>query len=185
MAGGVREDQHSQAHTQADTGKDQREEMASPQAKLDAEGNLLWAKADTTGDYDLSNTTIAVTNDGGLIYADKFRTRKGVYMSFFNMYNAAGQLVASNNMSFTNYDSILVDNKKVARKEAYSWAGAAQDEDGYQGNDRNHRHDGKKHQKEMASQEPIKKDHKRELHQICNYSCNMDSGFHADSLSLL
>ena len=37
-------------------------------AKLDAEGNLLWAKADTTGDYDLSNTTIAVTNDGGLIY---------------------------------------------------------------------------------------------------------------------
>ena len=100
-------------------------------AKLDAEGNLLWAKADTTGDYDLSNTTIAVTNDGGLIYADKFRTRKGVYMSFFNMYNAAGQLVASNNMSFTNYDSILVDNKKVARKEAYSWAGAAQDENGY------------------------------------------------------
>ena len=100
-------------------------------AKLDAEGNLLWAKADTTGDYDLSNTTIAVTNDGGVIYADKFRTRKGVYMSFFNMYNAAGELVASNNMSFTNYDSIEVDGKKVARKEAYSWAGAAQDAEGY------------------------------------------------------
>lgn len=100
-------------------------------AKLDAEGNLLWAKADTTGDYDLSNTAISVTNDGGLIYADKFRTRKGVYMSFFNVYSPSGELVASNNMSFTNYDSIEVDGKKVFRKEAFSWAGAAQDEDGY------------------------------------------------------
>ncbi len=100
-------------------------------AKLDAEGNLLWAKADTTGDYDLSNTALSVTNDGGLIYADKFRTRKGVYMSFFNVYSPSGELVASNNMSFTNYDSIEVDGKKVFRKEAFSWAGAAQDEDGY------------------------------------------------------
>ena len=100
-------------------------------AKLDAEGNLLWAKADTTGDYDLSNTAISVTNDGGLIYADKFRTRKGVYMSFFNVYSPSGELVASNNMSFTNFDSIEVDGKKVFRKEAFSWAGAAQDEDGY------------------------------------------------------
>lgn len=100
-------------------------------AKLDAEGNLLWAKPDTTGDYDLANTTLAVTNDGGVIYADKFRTRKGVYMSFFNVFNANGELVASNNMSFTNYDSIVVDGKKVARKEAFSWAGAAQDADGF------------------------------------------------------
>lgn len=100
-------------------------------AKLDSEGNTLWAKADTTGDYDLANTTIAVTNDGGLIYADKFRTRKGVYMSFFNVYDANGALIASNNMSFTNFDSIVVDGKKVARKEAFSWSGAAQDEDGY------------------------------------------------------
>ena len=100
-------------------------------AKLDAEGNLLWAKPDTTGDYDLANTAISVTNDGGLIYADKFRTRKGVYMSFFNVYSPSGELVASNNMSFTNYDSIEVEGKKVFRKEAFSWAGAAQDEDGY------------------------------------------------------
>ncbi len=100
-------------------------------AKLDAEGNLLWAKADTTGDYDLSNTALAVTNDGGIIYADKFRGRKGTYMSFFNMYDKDGKLVASNNMAFTNYDSIEVDGKKVARKEAFSWAGAAQDEEGF------------------------------------------------------
>lgn len=94
-------------------------------AKLDAEGNVLWAKADTTGDYDLANTTIAVTNDGGVIYADKFRTRKGVYMSFFNAYDASGKLVATNSMSFTNNDSILVEGKNVKRKEAFSWAGIA------------------------------------------------------------
>ena len=100
-------------------------------AKLDAEGNLLWAKADTTGDYDLSNTAIAVTNDGGVIYADKFRGRRGTYMSFFNVYDKDGQLVASNNMSFTNYDSIKVDGKMVKRKDAFSWKGAAQDAEGY------------------------------------------------------
>lgn len=100
-------------------------------AKLDAEGNLLWAKPDTTGDYDLANTAMAVVNNGGVIYADKFRGRKGTYMSFFNMYDKDGNLVASNNISFTNYDSIEVDGKKVARKEAFSWAGAAQDKDGF------------------------------------------------------
>ena len=100
-------------------------------AKLDAEGNVLWAKADTTGDYDLANSALALTADGGVIFADKFRTRKGVYMSFFNLYDANGALVATNNMSFTNYDSIEVDGKKVARKEAFSWSGAAQDEDGF------------------------------------------------------
>lgn len=100
-------------------------------AKLDGEGNLLWTKADTTGDYDLSNTALLPTVDGGVLYADKFRTRKGVYMSFFNLYAADGALVATNNMSFTNYDSIVVNDKKVARKEAFSWADAAQDEAGY------------------------------------------------------
>ena len=100
-------------------------------AKLDAEGNLLWAKADTTGDYDLSNSAMTITEDGGVIYADKFRTRKAVYMGFINVYDKDGQLVASNNMSFTNYDSIEVDGKKVFRKEAFSWAGAAEDKDGF------------------------------------------------------
>jgi hypothetical protein len=100
-------------------------------AKLDAEGNLLWAKADTTGDYDLSNSALAVTAEGGVIYADKFRTRKGVYMGFMNMYNAAGNLLATNNMAFTSYDSIEVDGQKVARKEAFSWAGIAQDANGF------------------------------------------------------
>lgn len=100
-------------------------------AKLDAEGNLLWAKADTTGDYDLSNTALAATADNGVIYADKFRTRKGVYMGFMNMYDKSGNLAATANMSFTNYDSIEVDGKKVYRKEAFSWAGVAQDADGY------------------------------------------------------
>lgn len=100
-------------------------------AKLDAEGNMLWAKADTTGDYDISNSAFTVLSDGSVIYADKFRTRKGVYMSFFNLYDKDGQLIASNNMSFTNYDSIEVDGKKTARKEAFSWAGAAQDDNGF------------------------------------------------------
>ena len=100
-------------------------------AKLDAEGNLLWAKADTTGDYDVANTALAATADGGVIYADKFRTRKAVYMGFINVYDKAGQLIGSNSMSFTNYDSIEVDGKKVFRKEAFNWAGVTMDADSF------------------------------------------------------
>lgn len=100
-------------------------------AKIDANGELLWARPDTTGDYDLSNTAVFATKDGGAIYADKFRTRKGVYMGFINLLDKNGNVVASNNMSFTNYDSILVDGKLVKRKDAFNWAGAALSEDGY------------------------------------------------------
>lgn len=100
-------------------------------AKIDAKGDLLWALPDTTGDFDLANTAAAVTFDGGAVYAQKFRTRKGVYMGFINVYDNKGNMVASNNMSFTNYDSIVVDGKKVKRKEAFSWAGVASDEEGY------------------------------------------------------
>ena len=100
-------------------------------AKLDAEGNLLWAKADTTGDYDLAYTALAVTNDGGVIYADKFRTRKAVYMGFINVYDKNGQLLGSNSMSFTNKDSVEVDGKKVFRKEAFNWAGVTMDKDSF------------------------------------------------------
>ncbi len=100
-------------------------------AKIDANGDLLWARADTTGDYDLANTAVAATADGGVIYADKFRTRKGVYMGFINVYDKNGNVVGSNNMSFTNYDSIVVDGKKVFRKEAFSWAGVALSEDSF------------------------------------------------------
>lgn len=100
-------------------------------AKIDANGDLLWARADTTGDYDLANTAVAATADGGVIYADKFRTRKGVYMGFINVYDKNGNVVGSNNMSFTNYDSIVVDGKKVFRKEAFSWSGVALSEDSF------------------------------------------------------
>ena len=99
-------------------------------AKLDAEGNLLWAKPDTTGDYDLAGTALMVTADGGVIYADKFRGRKGNYMSFINIYNANGQLVGSNNMALTK-DTIIVGGKKVARNDAFAWAALAQDAEGY------------------------------------------------------
>lgn len=100
-------------------------------AKLDAEGNLLWAKADTLGDYDAANTAVAATADGGVIYADKFRTRKGVYTGMINIYDKNGQILGSNNMAFTNYDSIEVDGKKVLRKEAFSWAGVAMAPDSF------------------------------------------------------
>lgn len=99
-------------------------------AKLDADGNVLWAKADTTGDYDLAGVAVSATTDGGVIYADKFRGRKGNYMSFINMYDKNGQLVASNNMALTK-DSIMVGSKKVARNDAFAWAGLAQDAEGY------------------------------------------------------
>lgn len=100
-------------------------------AKLDAEGNLLWAKADTTGDYDVANTALAATADGGVIYADKFRTRKGVYAGFISVYNKDGNVLGSNSMAFTNYDSVEVDGKKVFRKEAFNWAGVVMDKDSF------------------------------------------------------
>lgn len=99
-------------------------------AKLDAQGNLIWAKPDTTGDYDLAGTAMAVTADGGVIYVDKFRCRKGNYMSFINLYSKEGNLVASNNMAFTS-DSMVIGDNKVARNDAFSWAGVVQDEDGF------------------------------------------------------
>lgn len=99
-------------------------------AKLDAEGNLLWAKADTTGDYDLAGTAVMVTAEGGVIYADKFRTRKGNYMSFINMYDKDGQLLGSNNIALTK-DTLVINGKKVARNDAFAWAALAQDAEGY------------------------------------------------------
>ena len=99
-------------------------------AKLDAEGNLLWAKPDTTGDYDLAGTALAVTADGGVIYADKFRGRRGNYMGFISVYDKDGRMVASNNMALT-MDSIEVEGKKIARNDAFSWAGVAQSEDSF------------------------------------------------------
>ena len=99
-------------------------------AKLDAEGNLLWAKADTTGDYDLAGTAVMVTAEGGVIYADKFRGRKGNYMSFINIYDKDGQLLGSNNMALTK-DTLVINGKKVARNDAFAWAALAQDAEGY------------------------------------------------------
>ncbi len=99
-------------------------------AKLDADGNLLWAKADTTGDYDLAGTAVMVTAEGGVIYADKFRTRKGNYMSFINMYDKDGQLLGSNNIALTK-DTLVINGKKVARNDAFAWAALAQDAEGY------------------------------------------------------
>jgi len=99
-------------------------------AKLDAEGNLLWAKPDTTGDYDLAGTAVMATAEGGVIYADKFRGRKGNYMSFINIYDKDGQLLGSNNMALTK-DTLVVNGKKVARNDAFAWAGLAQDAEGY------------------------------------------------------
>lgn len=99
--------------------------------KLNKDGDLLWAKADTTGDYDLAYSAINSTPFGGVIYADKFRTRKGVYMGYINVYDNAGNLLGSNSMSFTTYDSIVVDGKKIKRKEAFSWAGVEMDQDSF------------------------------------------------------
>ena len=99
-------------------------------AKLDAEGNLLWAKPDTTGDYDLAGTAVMVTEEGGVIYADKFRGRKGNYMSFINIYDKDGQLLGSNNMALTK-DTLVINGKKVARNDAFAWAALAQDAEGY------------------------------------------------------
>lgn len=99
-------------------------------AKLDTEGNLIWAKPDTTGDYDLAGTALAATADGGIIYADKFRGRKGNYMSYINLYDQNGNLVASDNIALT-IDSITVDGKKIARNDAFSWTGVLQDEDSF------------------------------------------------------
>ena len=95
-------------------------------AKMDANGGLLWARPDTTGDYDLAGTAAAVTKDGGVIYADKFRTRKGRYMSFINWYGADGNLVESNNITFSTVKTAAMTAEPL---DCYAWAGVAQAED--------------------------------------------------------
>ena len=95
-------------------------------AKLDANGDLLWARPDTTGDYDLAGTAAAVTKDGGVIYADKFRTRKGRYMSFINWYGADGNMIESNNITFSTVKTASMTAEPL---DCYAWAGVAQAED--------------------------------------------------------
>ncbi len=100
-------------------------------AKLDSKGDLLWAVADTVADFDLANIALTATADGGAVYVQKFRTRQGVYTGLLNLYGSNGNVVASTEISFTHRDSIVADGKKVFRKEAFSWAGVAVDEDRY------------------------------------------------------
>ena len=95
-------------------------------AKIDANGDLLWAKPDTTGDYDLAGTAVTVTADGGVIYADKFRTRKGRYMSFINWYGADGNFVESNNLTFSTVKTAEMTAEPL---DSYAWAGVVQAED--------------------------------------------------------
>ena len=90
--------------------------------RIASNGDVLWAKADTTMDYDLATSAMAVTNEGGIIIADRMRSRKNRFMSFINMYDQNGQMVASNNITTNSMED-------AKWSDSYAWAGIAQDDE--------------------------------------------------------
>ena len=97
-------------------------------AKLDANGNTLWAVPDTTYYFDLSGSASATTVDGGAIFAQKMKNKKGRFMTYLNVHN---------NTSFVTHSTLLsssyvrTESMTADPNDSYAWAGVVEDENGY------------------------------------------------------
>lgn len=94
-------------------------------AKIDADGELIWAVPDTTYHFDLGGSVSMTTTDGGAIFAQKMRNKKGRFVTFVNVYDATSFVTASNNIT-ASYEKTATMTKDP--NDSYSWAGLAQDE---------------------------------------------------------
>ncbi len=95
-------------------------------AKIDANGDLIWAVPDTTYHFDLSGSVSMATTDGGAIFAQKMRNKKGRFVTFVNVYDHTSYVTASNNItaSYERTAAMTADPN-----DSYAWACLAQDED--------------------------------------------------------
>jgi hypothetical protein len=95
-------------------------------AKIDANGDLIWAVPDTTYHFDLGGSVSMATTDGGAIFAQKMRNKKGRFVTFVNVYDHTSYVTASNNItaSYERTAAMTADPN-----DSYAWAGLAQDED--------------------------------------------------------
>ena len=96
-------------------------------AKLDNEGDVLWAVVDSTFDYDVSASAITATENGGAIFAEKGKDAEGRYWTYINLYSNTGQ--------FVDGGYVLADYEQKsfmtqAPKDSYSWTGLVQDTEG-------------------------------------------------------
>lgn len=97
-------------------------------AKLDASGNTLWAVPDTTYYFDLSGSTSLATANGGAIFAQKMKNKKGRFMTYLNVHD---------NTSFVTHSTLISSSYVKAEgmtadpNDSYAWAGVAEDENGY------------------------------------------------------
>lgn len=94
-------------------------------AKLDENGNLLWAVPDTTYQFDLSGSAATATTDGGAIFAQKMRNKKGRYVTFVNVHDNTSFVTASNNIT-ASYERTA--GMTADPNDSYAWAGVVQDE---------------------------------------------------------
>ena len=96
-------------------------------AKLDKEGNVLWAVPDTTYYFDLGGSASVVTADGGAIFVQKMKNRKGRYVTFINKHDKTSLVTESNNIT-ASYERTA--DMTADPTDSYAWTGVAEDENG-------------------------------------------------------
>lgn len=97
-------------------------------AKLDAEGNTIWAVPDTTYYFDMSGSASATTADGGAIFAQKMKNKKGRFMTYLNVHDNTSFVTHSTLLSSSYYKTESMTDDP---NDSYAWAGVAEDENGY------------------------------------------------------
>jgi hypothetical protein len=96
-------------------------------AKLDQNGELLWAVVDSTFDYDVSASTIMPTENGGAIFAEKGKDADGRYWTYINIYSNTGQFIDGGYV-LADYEQKPFMTKEP--KDTYAWTGLVQDSAG-------------------------------------------------------
>ncbi|MBR0195026.1 MAG: hypothetical protein IJQ32_02120 [Paludibacteraceae bacterium] len=93
-------------------------------AKLDNQGELLWAVVDSTFDYDVSASAIMPTENGGAVFAEKGKDAEGRYWTYINIYSNTGQFVDGGYV-MADYEQKPFMTKEP--KDTYAWTGLVQD----------------------------------------------------------
>lgn len=96
-------------------------------AKLDQNGELLWAVVDSTFDYDVSASAIMPTENGGAVFAEKGKDADGRYWTYINIYSNTGQFIDGGYV-LADYEQKPFMTKEP--KDTYAWTGLVRDSAG-------------------------------------------------------